>query len=212
VPLYRLCQIYGRDGVDMSRSTITDMMGNCALMLTPLADALGRYVLKAGKVHGDDTPIRALGGKGKTARTARLWVYVRDDRPSADKAPPAVWFQYSPDRQGEHPQRHLKNFSGVLQADAFAGYDKLYTDGRILEAGCWSHYPERCFIWCNGPPGQVLRGGSQSRSPHKIRRFRGTARRQEGPPWASTPWYSPARCLPSSRTPASHRASSAGWS
>ena len=90
VPLYRLCQIYGRDGVEMSRSTITDMMGNCALMLTPLADALGRYVLKAGKVHGDDTPIRALGGKGKTARTARLWVYVRDDRASADKAPPAL--------------------------------------------------------------------------------------------------------------------------
>ena len=139
VPLYRLSQIYGREGVEMSRSTITDMMGNCALMLTPLADALGRYVLKAGKVHGDDTPIRALGGKGKTARTARLWVYVRDDRPSADKAPPAVWFQYSPDRQGEHPQRHLKNFSGVLQAGAFAGYDKLYKDGRILEAGCWSH-------------------------------------------------------------------------
>jgi transposase len=139
VPLYRLCQIYGREGVDMSRSTITDMMGNCGLMLTPLADALGRYVLKASKVHGDDTPIRALGGKGKNARTARLWVYVRDDRPSGDKAPAAVWFQYSPDRQGEHPQRHLKNFSGVLQADAFAGYDKLYKDGRILEAGCWSH-------------------------------------------------------------------------
>jgi transposase len=148
VPLYRLCQIYGREGVDMSRSTITDMMGNCGLMLTPLADAVGRYVLKAGKVHGDDTPIRALGGKGKNARTARLWVYVRDDRPSGDKAPPAVWFQYSPDRQGEHPQRHLKNFSGVLQADAFAGYDKLYKAGRILEAGCWSHYPERGFIRC----------------------------------------------------------------
>lgn len=139
VPLYRLCQIYGRDGVEMSRSTLTDMMGNCALLLTPLADALGRYVLKAGKVHGDDTPIRALGGKGKTARTARLWVYVRDDRASGDMAPPAVWFQYSPDRQGEHPQRHLKHFSGVLQADAFAGYDKLYKDGRIVEAGCWSH-------------------------------------------------------------------------
>ncbi len=139
VPLYRLCQIYGREGVEMSRSTITDMMGNCGLMLTPLADALGRYVLKADKVHGDDTPIRALGGKGEKARTARLWVYVRDDRPSGDKAPPAVWFQYSPDRQGEHPRRHLKDFRGILQADAFAGYDKLYKEGRILEAGCWSH-------------------------------------------------------------------------
>jgi transposase len=139
VPLYRLCQIYGRDGVEMSRSTITDMVGNCALLLTPLAEAVGRYVLKAHKVHGDDTPVRALGGKGGKAHTGRLWVYVRDDRPSGDKAPPAVWFQYSADRKGEHPARHLKNFSGVLQADAYAGYDAIYKQGRVLEAGCWSH-------------------------------------------------------------------------
>jgi transposase len=139
VPLYRLCQIYGRDGVEMSRSTITDMVGNCALLLTPLADAVGRYVLKADKVHGDDTPIRALGGKGEKAHTGRLWVYVRDDRPSGDKAPPAVWFQYSADRKGEHPARHLRNFSGILQADAYSGYNAIYQDGRILEAGCWSH-------------------------------------------------------------------------
>lgn len=139
VPLYRLCQIYGRDGIEMSRSTITDMMGNCALMLTPLADAVGRYVLKADKIHGDDTPIRALGGKDKKAHTGRLWVYVRDDRPSGDKAPAAVWFQYSADRKGEHPGRHLKNYSGILQADAYSGYNAIYKDGRILEAGCWSH-------------------------------------------------------------------------
>jgi len=139
VPLYRLCQIYGRDGVEMSRSTITDMIGNCGLLLTPLADALGRYVLKADKVHGDDTPIRALGGKGEKAHTGRLWVYVRDDRPSGDKAPPAVWFQYSADRKGEHPARHLQSYSGILQADAYAGYNAIYKDSRILEAGCWSH-------------------------------------------------------------------------
>jgi hypothetical protein len=120
VPLYRLCQIYGRDGVELSRSTITDMMGNCGLPLTPLADELGRHMLKASNVHGNDPPIRALGGKGKTTRTARLWVCVRDDRASGDKAPPAVWCQYSPDRQGEQPRRHLREFSGVLQAAAFA--------------------------------------------------------------------------------------------
>jgi len=139
VPLYRLCQIYGRDGVEMSRSTITDMVGSCGLLLTPLAEAVGRYVLKADKVHGDDTPIRALGGKGEKAHTARLWVYVRDDRPSGDKAPAAVWFQYSADRKGEHPARHLKNYSGILQADAYSGYNAIYKEGRILEAGCWSH-------------------------------------------------------------------------
>src|SRR5438034_1360910 len=93
VPLYRLCQIYGRDGVELSRSTITDMVGNCGVLLAPLAEAVGRYVLKAHKVHGDDTPIRALSGKGKKAHQGRLWVYVRDDRPSGDKAPQAVWFQ-----------------------------------------------------------------------------------------------------------------------
>jgi transposase len=139
VPLYRLSQIYGRDGVEMSRSTITDMMASCGQLLTPLADALGRYVLTADKVHGDDTPIRALGGKGKKAHTGRLWVYVRDDRPSGDKAPPAVWFQYSADRKGEHPARHLGSFRGILQADAYSGYNAIYRGGRIVEAGCWSH-------------------------------------------------------------------------
>jgi len=139
VPLYRLCQIYGRDGVEMSRSTITDMVGNCGALLTPLAEAVGRYVLRAHKVHGDDTPIRTLGGKGSKAHTGRLWVYVRDDRPSGDQAPAAVWFQYSADRKGEHPARHLKHFKGVLQADAFAGYNAIYKDGRVTEAGCWSH-------------------------------------------------------------------------
>ncbi len=139
VPLYRLCQIYGRDGVEMSRSTLSDMVGSCGLLLTPLADAVGRHVLKAAKVHGDDTPVRALGGKGEAAHTGRLWVYVRDDRPSGDTTPPAVWFQYSADRKGAHPALHLQSFRGVLQADAFAGYNKLFDDGRIVEAGCWSH-------------------------------------------------------------------------
>ena len=82
---------------------------------------------------------RALGGKGKKAHTGRLWVYVRDGRPSGDKAPPAVWFQYSSNRSGDHPARHLQNFTGILQADAYAGYDALYKDKRIIEAGCWSH-------------------------------------------------------------------------
>jgi len=138
-PLYRQCQIYAREGVELERSTLTDWVGQAARLLTPLAEAIGRYVLRADKVHGDDTPIRVLGGKGSKARTGRLWVYVRDDRPSGDKAAPAVWFQYSGSRQGEHPAKHLKHFRGILQADAFAGYNRLYEDGRIIEAACWSH-------------------------------------------------------------------------
>ena len=104
-----------------------------------MAQAIGRHVLRADKIHGDDTPIRVLGGKGSKAKTGRLWVYVRDDRPGAGQAPPSVWFQYSADRKGEHPARHLKDWRGILQADAFAGYNQLYEDGRIVEAACWSH-------------------------------------------------------------------------
>ena len=142
-PLYRQSQIYARAGLDLHRSTLTDWVGQAAHLLTPLAQAIGRYVLQADKVHGDDTPIRALGGKGGKVHTGRLWVYVRDDRNSGQQANPAVWFQYSVDRKGEHPAAHLKHFSGVLQADAFAGYNALYREdrqpGRIIEAGCWSH-------------------------------------------------------------------------
>ena len=139
IALYRQCQIYAREGIELERSTLTDWVGQAARLLTPLADAIGRYVLRAEKVHGDDTPIRVLGGKGAKARTGRLWVYVRDDRPSGDRAPPAVWFQYSGDRKGQHPAKHLRHFRGVLQADAFAGYNQLYEDGHIVEAACWSH-------------------------------------------------------------------------
>jgi hypothetical protein len=101
--------------------------------------------LAADKIHGDDTPIRVLGGTGAKARTGRLWVYVRDDRPSGDTAPPAVWFQYSANRKGEHPVRHLRHFKGILQADAFAGYHELYRGGQASEATCWSH--ARRKVW-----------------------------------------------------------------
>lgn len=139
LPLYRQCQIYAREGVMLERSTLTDWVGQAARLLTPLAQAIGRHVLRGDKVHGDDTPIRVLGGQGNKAKTGRLWVYVRDDRLGAGQAPPAVWFQYSADRKGEHPARHLKSWRGILQADAFAGYNQLYADGHIVEAACWAH-------------------------------------------------------------------------
>src|SRR5207253_5212760 len=100
-----------------------------------LHDALPicRYVLAAGKLHADDTPVPVLSpGTGKT-KTGRLWTYVRDDRPASDSAAPAVWFAYSPDRKGEHPARHLRHFHGRLQADAYAGFNQLYVGGRIQE-------------------------------------------------------------------------------
>lgn len=144
-PLYRQSQIYARDGVELAPSTLTDLVGSAAWLLTPLAQAVGRYVLGGYKVHGDDTPIRVLGGAKNKAKTGRLWVYVRDDRASADTAPPAVWFQYSANRKGEHPQRHLRGYHGILQADAFAGYNLLFNDGSVIEAACWAHARRKYF-------------------------------------------------------------------
>lgn len=139
LPLYRQSGIYARAGVELERSTLADWVGQCSALLRPLVDALNRYVLSAAKVHADDTPVPVLApGEGKT-KTGRLWPYVRDDRPAGDASPPAVWFAYSANRRGEHPQTHLQSFAGILQADAYAGYDALYADGKILEAACWAH-------------------------------------------------------------------------
>jgi len=103
LPLYRQSAIYARDGIEIDRSTMADWVGGSARLLIPLVDALGRHALDAGKLHVDDTPAPVLEpGRGKT-KTGRLWVYVRDDRPSGDTTPPAVWFRYSPDRKGTHP-------------------------------------------------------------------------------------------------------------
>jgi len=114
-------------------------MGACGVLIQSLVAALRRYVLAPGKIHSDDTPMPVLSpGNGQT-KTGRLWVYVRDDRNAGSTAPPAVWFAYSPNRQGQHPQTHLADFSGVLQADAYAGYDKIFTDGRVREAACMAH-------------------------------------------------------------------------
>ena len=108
-------------------------------LIDPLVASIRRYALAGDKIHGDDTPVKVLApGTGKT-RTGRLWVYVRDDRPAGDTSPRAAWFAYSPDRGGEHPQDHLRGFQGALQADAYAGWPKLYATGRVREVACWAH-------------------------------------------------------------------------
>jgi len=114
-------------------------VGRASQTLEPLVDALKHYVLEANKLHGDDIPVPVLApGNGKT-KTGRLWTYVRDDRPAASGDAPAVWFAYSPDRKGEHPATHLSSFRGTLQADGFAGYNRLYETGTVVEAACWAH-------------------------------------------------------------------------
>lgn len=139
LPLYRQSEIYARTGVEIERSTLADWVGGASKLLEPLVQFLRQYVMSAEKLHADDTPVPVLEpGAGKT-RTGRLWTYVRDARPSGASEPPAVWFAYSPDRRGEHPWKHLADFRGTLQADAYAGLNQLYKGGRIEEAACWAH-------------------------------------------------------------------------
>jgi transposase len=138
-PLYRQQGIYRRSGVELDRATLAAWVGHAAQLLEPLVETIGRYVRAAEKVHADDTPVPVLDpGRGKT-KTGRLWTYVRDDRPAGSRDPPAVWYRYSPDRKSEHPQAHLRRFRGILQADAYSGYARLYDDGQIVEAACWAH-------------------------------------------------------------------------
>jgi transposase len=146
-PLNRQAERYAREGVPLSLSTLGDLVGAGCAVLEPILRRIEAHVFAAQRLHGDDTTVPVLA-KGKTA-TGRCWVYVRDDVPFAGRAPPAAMFYYSRDRAGEHPQTHLANYTGILQADAYGGYNKLYevdrNPGPILEAGCWVHARRKFF-------------------------------------------------------------------
>lgn len=145
LPLYRQSEIYEREGIELERSTLAGWVGGASCLLEPLVEQLRRYVMSAGKLHADDTPVPVLApGNGKT-KTGRLWTYVRDDRPAGDPAAPAAWFAYSPDRKGERPQEHLSSFRGILQADGYAGFNRLYEGDRIQEAACWAHVRRKFY-------------------------------------------------------------------
>jgi len=140
-PLNRQAERYGREGVPFSVSTLADQVGAGCAVLEPLSRRLEAHVFAAERLHGDDTTVPVLA-KGKT-HTGRCWVYVRDDRPFGGGAPPAAMFYYSRDRGGAHVEEHLSRWRGILQADAYSGYNRLYEAGRtpgpILEAACWAH-------------------------------------------------------------------------
>ena len=144
LPAYRQSQIYKREGVEISRSTISSWLGAGAKLLEPIANLIREYVISANQIHGDDTPVKVLNpGTGKT-KTARMWVYVNDGRPRGSSSPVAAGYYYSPDRKGERPQEHLKNFNGILHADSYSGYNKLYIsednpEATVEEAACWAH-------------------------------------------------------------------------
>jgi transposase len=146
-PLNRQSEHYAREGIELSVSTMADHVGACAAVLKPVYELIKAHVLAAERIHGDDTTVPVLA-KGH-CRTGRIWTYVRDDGPFAGIDPPAAVFFYSPDRSGIHPERHLADYSGILQADAYAGFNTVYKadrkPGPITEAGCWAHARRKFF-------------------------------------------------------------------
>lgn len=169
LPLYRQGEIFARMGADIPRSTLIDWCGQATRALSPLAEKIKASVFSATRLHADDTPIKVLDpkvkakGKDRGVKEGRIWTYVRDDRPWAGDDPPAVAYFFAPDKRGEHPQKHLRNFRGILQADAYRGFEALYEPGadgvqQIREAACWAHL-RRDFhdVW-KATGSQIARG------------------------------------------------------
>jgi transposase len=146
-PLNRQSERYAREGIDLSVSTLADQVGACTTALQPLHALIERHVLAAERLHGDDTTVPILA-KGKTIK-GHIWTYVRDDRPFGGRAPPAAFYYASRDRRHEHPVRHLHGFTGILQADAYGGYNELYdpsrVQGPVTAALCWAHARRQFF-------------------------------------------------------------------
>lgn len=139
LPLYRQSQIFERGGIDLDRSTLADWVGRSAALLEPLADAIGRHVRAGRAIFADDTPLQMQApGTGKT-KTARMWVYARDERPWGSEIPAAAWYQFSTDRKGAHPADHLKGYRGSMHADGYSGYNDLLRGGTIQEVACMAH-------------------------------------------------------------------------
>jgi transposase len=147
LPLNRQSDLYAAQGIDLDVSTLADWVGACAATLDPLVKEIEKHVLSAERIHADDTTVPVLA-KGKCA-TGRLWAYVRADAPFGGQSAPAALYYYSATRGGEHPEQHLAGYVGLMQADAYSGYNGLYVEGRkpgiIYEAACWAHGRRKFF-------------------------------------------------------------------
>ena len=192
LPLYRQSEIYAREGVELERSTLADWVGGTSQLLAPLVEGLRRHVLSATKLHADDTPVPVLApGNGKT-KTGRLWTYVRDDRPAGDATPAAVWFAYSPDRKGEHPQVAPWPFHGHAAGGWLRGIrcgvrNRAHSGSgllgacaqKVLRSAPRASFPGRCRsdgthrrTVCHRKRNSRLRGGRAARGPRRAERGR----------------------------------------
>jgi transposase len=155
LPLYRQSQIFEREGIDLDRSTLAGWVGKATALLEPLAEAIGRHVLGGAAIFADDTPIKLQApGDGRT-RTARIWTYVRDERPWLGSAPPATRYRFTVDRKGEHPASHLQGFRGWMHADGYAGFNELFRAGGVREVACLAHI-RRKFVDVFQAEGSVI--------------------------------------------------------
>lgn len=150
-PLYRQSAIYARAGVALDRSTLADWVGQSAVLLAPLAEAITRHVKSGAALHADDTPVPVLDPGRKKTKNGRLWTLVRDERPWGSAIPPAVSYLYSPDRKSEHARRLLEGCGGYLHADGYAGFERLYApdprtgQARLAEVACFAHARRKFF-------------------------------------------------------------------
>ncbi len=139
LPLYRLEKIFAREGVPISRTTLCGWLAAVGELVRPLVDLMARRILLSQVVHSDDTtvPVQAPG-EGK-CRTGRLWCYLGDQRH------PYVVYDYRPDRKRDGPANWLRDYQGYLQADAYGGYDGIYSSGQVTEVACWAHARRKFF-------------------------------------------------------------------
>jgi len=214
LPLYRLAEIFARMGADIPDSTLVDWCGRAMKVLKPLIDRIDDEVMGSDLLHADDTPIRVLDrslrdrGLGKGVKKGRIWAYVRDQRSWAGTAPPGAVYRFAPDWKEEHVRDHLRRTSGILQADGYKGYAKLYDPGpdgaaQLREAACWAHL-RRAFhdVWTatgsaiahealdrigalydiereiTGQPADVRRSVRQKQSKPRVEAFRAWAEQQ----------------------------------
>ena len=139
LPLYRLSQIFAREGVDLDRSTMADWVGRSTALLEPLADAVGRMVRQGPALFADDTPVKMLAPGNKKTKTARVWTYVRDEHAWSGQSPPCAWCQFTLDRKGQHPVSHLSGYRGWVHADGYAGFNGVFGEDKADEMACMAH-------------------------------------------------------------------------
>ncbi len=174
LPLYRQSQIFEHEGIDLDRSTLADWVNNSTALLEPLADAIGRHVLDGSAIFADDTPIKLQApGEGHTG-TARIWTYVRDERPWNGPDPPAACYRFTVDRKGEHQARHLAGYRGWIHADGYAGFNELYRSGGVPRGRLPSAHPAQVRRRLSGRRLAHRRGGHQAHRRALRRREGGT--------------------------------------